>query len=240
MRLRKLRRNGELPWLRSDTKSQVTVDPEGVPVFYIVAAHTDIPKGYEDPLTNEVLDGCGVTHNEMREKIFDEVVKPILGDSVERDLDKINGTGAFVIGGPTGDAGVVGRKIVVDSYGPRVPVGGGAYSGKDPTKVDRSAAYMARHIAKTIVAHQVGGAKEAIVQLAYGIGQSETEMTTAITDKGEDVSGWVRERFPDLSPKHIIKRLSLRNPTGWSYMDTAAYGHYGRKEFPWEEIADVK
>jgi S-adenosylmethionine synthetase len=240
VRLRELRRDGVLSWLRPDTKSQVTVDPEGVPLSYIVAAHTDIPKGYEDPRTKEVLDGCGVTHDEMREMIFDQVVKPILGDTVKRDLTKINGTGAFVIGGPTGDAGVVGRKIVVDAYGPRISVGGGAYSGKDPTKVDRSAAYMARHIAKAIVSHQVGGAKEVVVHLAYGIGQLRPEMMTAITDNGEDVSVWVRERFPDLSPRHIIERLGLRKPSGWSYADTAAYGHYGREKFPWEAIADVK
>lgn len=159
MRLRELRRDGVLSWLRSDTKSQVTVDPDGVPVAFIVAAQHDGPGA------------CGVSHEEMREMIFDQVVKPILGDSVKRDLTKINGTGSFIIGGPTGDAGVVGRKIVVDAYGPRVPVGGGAYSGKDPTKVDRSAAYMARHLAKAIVAHQVGGAKEALVHLAYGIVQ---------------------------------------------------------------------
>jgi len=227
MRLRELRRDRVLPWLRSDTKTRVTVDLDGVPVAFIVAAQHDDP---------EV---CGVSHDDMRAMIFDQVVKPILGDSVKRDLTKINGTGAFVIGGPTGDAGVVGRKIVVDAYGPRIPVGGGAYSGKDPTKVDRSAAYMTRHIAKAIVSHQVGGAKEAVVHLAYGIGQLQPEMMTAITDKGDDVSGWVRERFPDLSPRHIIERLSLRNPNGWSYVDTAAYGHYGRDKFPWEAIADV-
>jgi S-adenosylmethionine synthetase len=228
MRLHQLRWDGILTWLRPDTKSQVTVDQEGVPLSYIVAAQHANPKV------------CGVSHDEMREMIFELVVKPILGDHIKCDLTKINGTGAFEIGGPTGDAGVVGRKIVVDAYGPRVPVGGGAYSGKDPTKVDRSAAYMARHIAKTIVAHHVRDAKEAVVHIAYGIGQLQPEMMTAITDKGDDVSGWVRDRFPDLSPKHIIECLSLRNPNGWSYIDTAAYGHYGRDKFPWEAIADVK
>ena len=227
MRLRELRKSGALPWLRADTKSQVTIDEDGVPAAFIVAAQHESPES------------CGVSHDEMRELIFDQVVHPILGESVKRDLTKINGTGNFVIGGPTGDAGVVGRKIVVDQYGPRVPVGGGAFSGKDPTKVDRSAAYMARHIAKTIVANQVGGAKEATVHIAYGIGQIQPEMITAITDTGKDISDWVRESFADLSPKHIIERLGLCHPKGWSYTDTAAYGHYGRDIFPWESIAEL-
>ncbi|MGH8475901.1 MAG: methionine adenosyltransferase [Methylococcales bacterium] len=233
MRLRELRTSSELPWLRSDSKSQVTIDQHGVPIAFIVASQ------HEDPET------CGISHDEMREILFDRIVTPILGDSILRNakreklLTKINGTGTFIIGGPEGDAGVVGRKIVVDAYGPRIPVGGGAYSGKDPTKVDRSAAYMARHIAKAIVANQVRGAKEALVHIAYGIGQLQPEMVTAVTDQGEDVSDWVAKRFPDLSPGFIIEHLSLRNPKGWAYQDTASFGHYGRDLFPWEAIAEA-
>lgn len=227
MRLRDCRRDNVLPWLRPDTKSQVTLDENGEPVSFIVAAqHTDPEE-------------CGITHNEMREAIFDQIVYPTLGDNIQRSLTKINGTGTFIVGGPTGDAGVVGRKIVVDAYGPRVPVGGGAYSGKDATKVDRSAAYMARHIAKAIVANHVGDAKEAMVYIAYGIGQLQPEMVTAMTDTGKDVSGWVHEKFPDLSPGFIIESLGLRNPVGWSYHESASFGHYGRSNFPWEAVIDV-
>ncbi|MAE65398.1 MAG: methionine adenosyltransferase [Phycisphaeraceae bacterium] len=223
--LRDLRRDSTLGWLRADTKAQVTIDPEGRPIAFIVAAQHDPPEQ------------CGISHDQMREKIFEQVVQPILGDGVPRELTKINGTGYFVIGGPTGDAGVVGRKIVVDAYGPRVPVGGGAYSGKDPTKVDRSAAYMARHIAKSIVASKVRDATEALVHIAYGIGQLQPEMVTAVTQTGEDVSDWVRQRFPDLSPGYIIESLGLRRPSGWGYTDTASYGHYGDDMFPWESVA---
>ncbi|HWB06261.1 MAG TPA: methionine adenosyltransferase [Verrucomicrobiales bacterium] len=225
MRLETLRRTGDLPWLRSDMKSQVTIDGDGRPVGFIVAAQ------------HAPLQEIGLTLEEVRELIFETAVRPVLGPDVPKTLSKINGCGVFESGGPAADAGVVGRKIVVDQYGPQVPVGGGAFSGKDPTKVDRSAAYMARHIAKTVVANQVKGAKTCTVKIAYGIGQIQPEMVTAITDTGANVSGWVLERFPDLSPGHIIARLNLRNPAGWTYRCTAAFGHFGRGIFPWEAIA---
>lgn len=215
-------KSGELEWLQSDCKSQVTLGRDGEVTSVIIAAqHLD-----------------GVSDEEIARGIFEHVVLPVVGE-IDRDRVTINGTGRFVIGGPTGDAGVVGRKIVVDAYGPRVPVGGGAYSGKDPSKVDRSAAYMARHIAKTVVAHGIGNAQECTVRLAYGIGRHQPEMVLAVTDRGEDVSSWVKETFGDLSPLAIIDRLGLRTPNGWSYTETAAYGHYGRDGFPWERIADV-
>ncbi|MDY7092217.1 MAG: methionine adenosyltransferase [Acidobacteriota bacterium] len=211
-----------IPWLRADCKTQVSLDANGEVGSVIVAAqHT------EEVGTEEII----LT-------LMDRVVKPVVGD-VPVDRVTINGTGRFVIGGPTGDAGVVGRKIVVDAYGPRVPVGGGAYSGKDPTKVDRSAAYMCRHIAKTIVAHGIGDAKECTVQVAYGIGKHQPEMVTAMTETGKDLSSWVHEHFADLSPTFIAEHLQLFQPQGWHYYDTAAYGHYGRPDFPWEKIADV-
>lgn len=222
MRLHELRRPDGLAWLRSDCKTQVSLDAQGNITSVIIAAQ------HSDEIEPADVDAA----------IFKHVVIPVLGN-LRPDQVTINGTGKFVIGGPTGDAGVVGRKIVVDAYGPEVPVGGGAYSGKDPSKVDRSAAYMARHIAKTVVAHQVGGAKECTVRLAYGIGKHQPEMVAAITESGKDVSSWVREKFPDLSPRAIIDQLQLLYPNGWSYFQSASHGHYGRDIFPWEKIANV-
>lgn len=216
--LRQHQLSGHLPWLRADCKSQVSIAADSSVASVIVAA-----QHAEDVSTEEV-----------RDAVYREVVVPVVGD-VPRDRVKINGTGRFTIGGPTGDAGVVGRKIVVDAYGPRVAVGGGAYSGKDASKVDRSAAYMCRHIAKTIVAR--GDAKECTVKLAYGIGLRQPEMVTAVTETGADLSAWVRQAFPDLSPKGIIDHLGLLDPRGWSFYQTAAHGHYGRDEFPWERVA---
>lgn len=220
LKLHALRTTREIPWLGSDCKSQVTQDAEGRILKIIIAAQH-----------KKKISGA-----QVREAILSKVVLPLFGDRISPRDVKINGTGIFVTGGPASDAGVVGRKIVVDAYGPRVAVGGGCYSGKDPTKVDRSAAYMARHIAKAAVVNQVKGARSCIVSIAYGIGQHQPEMLTATTNKGEDVSSWVREKFPDLSPHFIIEHLSLRNPKGWSYFETASYGHFGRSQFPWENV----
>ncbi len=220
--LHRLRETKSLPWLRPDCKTQVTLDAQGDLASVIVAAqHSE-----------------EVSHEEIVTEVLEKAVRPVVGD-VPASRVTINGTGRFVIGGPEGDAGVVGRKIVVDAYGPRVAVGGGAYSGKDPTKVDRSAAYMARHIAKAVVAHKISGAKECTVKLAYGIGKHQPEMVSALTDSCEDVTAWVKEKFPDLAPRSIIDRFELFNPKGWSYLKSASYGHYSREEFPWEKIADV-
>jgi S-adenosylmethionine synthetase len=224
-RLHELRLSHALGWLRSDCKTQVSLDASGAVQSIIIAAQHS-PK---------------ITNEEMEQQLRDQVITPVIGNKVE-DV-RINGTGRFVIGGPTGDAGVVGRKIVIDAYGPRVPVGGGAYSGKDPTKVDRSAAYMCRHIAKAVVQNKIEGARQCTVSLAYGIGQHRPEMFTVITDEGVDIAKAVRDalnlndandRSP-LSPKAIIERLGLREPKGWSYYQTASYGHYGRDIFPWEQ-----
>jgi len=212
--------SGQLPWLRADCKSQVSIGDDGEVASVIIAA-----QHAED-----------IEHQDVVEAVYRQVVVPVIGE-LPRERVKINGTGRFIIGGPTGDAGVVGRKIVVDAYGPRVPVGGGAYSGKDASKVDRSAAYMCRHIAKTLVAR--GDAKACTVTLAYGIGLEQPEAVTAITDSGEDRSGWVRRAFPDLSPTGIIDQLGLLEPKGWSYYQSAAHGHYGRDIFPWERVAKL-
>lgn len=217
VRLRDHQTSGFLPWLQADCKSQVTIDADNTVQSVIVAAQHSADIGQDD----------------VRDAVFEHVVVPVLGD-VARDKVTINGTGQFIIGGPTGDAGVVGRKIVVDAYGPRVPVGGGAYSGKDATKVDRSAAYMCRHIAKTAVAR--GKAKTCTVKLAYGIGKQQPEMLTAISDDGHDLSAWARSTFDDLSPQSIIDQLRLLTPDGWSYHQTAFHGHYGRSMFPWEQV----
>jgi len=221
--LHDVRVDGTLPWLLSDCKTQVSLDADGTVTSVIIAAQHSRE----------------VDARDRKEEFLERVVWPVLRQEVPADRVRINGTGRFVIGGPTGDAGVVGRKIVIDAYGPRVPVGGGAYSGKDPTKVDRSAAYMCRHIAKTVVQNQIGGARECTVSLAYGIGQHKPEMLTAVTDTGKDVADWVIEKFKDLSPKGIIERLGLRFLNGWSYYQTASYGHYGRNIFPWEQPAAV-
>lgn len=218
--LYRLRHDSELPWLRPDGKSQVTME-DGRVSSVIIAAHHD----------------QGITVQHVRETLRERIITPLFG-AVPRVV--INGTGAFTIGGPRGDAGVVGRKIVADAYGPRVPVGGGAYSGKDPSKVDRSAAYMARHIAKSVVAHRIADARECLVALAFGIGQRQPEMVTAVTDRGNELSGWVRVQWPDLSPAGIIDYLGLRWPRGWSYCSTAAFGHYGRAGLPWEAIAPLR
>jgi S-adenosylmethionine synthetase len=223
--LKDLRESGAIPWLRSDCKTQVTLSAGGEVEGVIIAAQ------HEDK-----LNGKKVTRREVCETLLEQVIRPVVGNP---SRVVINGTGRFVIGGPIGDAGVVGRKIVVDAYGPRIPVGGGAYSGKDPTKVDRSAAYMCRYIAKTVVVNKLLDARECTVSLAYGIGSLQPQMITAITDSGKDAWPEVVRRFPalaDLSPRAIIERLRLLHPSGWSYFQAASYGHYGRTIFPWEQV----
>jgi S-adenosylmethionine synthetase len=223
-RLHDLRVQKTLPWLRSDCKTQVTLNQDGAVARVILAAQHS-----ED-----------ISTPDMKSQLLRHAVWPVVGE-IDEKLVTVNGTGRFVVGGPTGDAGVVGRKIVVDAYGPRVPVGGGAYSGKDPTKVDRSAAYMCRHIAKTVVHHRIKEAKECLVTLAYGIGKHEPEMFTAVIDTGEEVSEELLKQglftMADLSPRRIIEKLGLWQPKGWSYYQTASYGHYGRDMFPWERAA---
>jgi S-adenosylmethionine synthetase len=216
-RLKLLRESGELSWLKADGKSQVTIQNGAVANIVIAAQH--VPE---------------IDIEQVRLELNRHVLEPLFG-KVPNVV--VNGTGAFTVGGTFADAGVVGRKIVVDAYGPRVPVGGGAFSGKDPTKLDRSGAYMARLIAKTIVAHKIGDARECLVSLAYAIGQRKPLMVTAITDKGRDVSSFVKKYFPDLSPESITEYLGLCQPKGWSYLDTAEFGHFGRAGFPWEQIS---
>jgi len=228
-RLTEARQKREVDWLRPDSKSQVTVEYDGgkpVRIDTIVVSTQHAPH---------------VSNEEIRKFVIEKVVKPLL----PHDLDTanityhINPTGRFVVGGPHGDCGLTGRKIIVDTYGGWGRHGGGAFSGKDPTKVDRSAAYMARHVAKNIVA--AGLAERCEVQLAYAIGVSEpvsvhvdTEGTGTVED--ERLCELVREAFP-LTPRGIIEYLDLRRPI---YRRTAAGGHFGRDEFSWEKTDKAK
>ncbi len=224
-RLSDARRSGELPYLRPDGKSQVTIEyrdghPYRVEAVVISTQHAD-----------------DVTTEQLRADILEKIIKTTVPADLLDENTKfhINPTGRFVVGGPMGDAGLTGRKIIVDTYGGYAPHGGGAFSGKDPTKVDRSAAYMARYIAKNIVA--AGLAEKCTLQLAYAIGVAEpvsvlvdTHGTGRIED--DKLSEIVRNNFK-LTPKDIIETLDLRRPI---YKATAKFGHFGRTndEFTWE------
>jgi S-adenosylmethionine synthetase len=225
LRLSEVRKSGQLPYLRPDGKSQVTVEyrdgrPHRVDAVVISSQH--------DP---------NVTNEQLRTEILESVIRHTISQEMLDENTKyhINPTGRFVTGGPQGDAGVTGRKIIVDTYGGYAPHGGGAFSGKDPTKVDRSAAYMARYAAKNIVA--AGLAERCMVQLAYAIGVAEPVSVLVDTNGtgrlGEErLSSLVREQFR-LTPLGIIEELRLRRPI---YKKTAAYGHFGRsgENFTWE------
>jgi S-adenosylmethionine synthetase len=223
-KLSDVRRDGSLPYLRPDGKSQVSVEYRDGKPFRIDAVV--ISSQHADDVTNEQL------RSEITEKVIKEVIPAELLD--ENTKYHINPTGRFVVGGPMGDAGLTGRKIIVDTYGGYAPHGGGAFSGKDPTKVDRSAAYMARYIAKNIVA--AGLAEKCTVQLAYAIGVAEPVSVlidthgTGKVDEGK-LSDAVRKNFT-LNPKGIIETLDLRRPI---YKATAAFGHFGREGFSWEK-----
>jgi S-adenosylmethionine synthetase len=220
-----LRRNGRLPWLRPDAKSQVTIR-------YV--------NGRPDSIDTVVLStqhAKGVEHQKLSEAVIEEVIKPVLPKSMMKGKITylVNPTGAFEIGGPKGDCGLTGRKIIVDTYGGSAPHGGGAFSGKDPSKVDRSAAYAARYVAKNIVA--AGLASKCLVQVSYAIGvarPTSVMVTTHGTGKMSDdaLAALVTKHF-DLRPKGIIQMLDLLRPI---YEKTAAYGHFGREEpeFTWE------
>jgi S-adenosylmethionine synthetase len=220
-----LRRDGRLPWLRPDAKSQVTlryVDGKPHSIDTVVLSTQHAPD---------------IEHGKLTEAVIEEIVKPVLPKELIKGEIRylINPTGRFVIGGPQGDCGLTGRKIIVDTYGGAAPHGGGAFSGKDPSKVDRSAAYAARYVAKNIVA--AGLASKCQVQISYAIGIAKptsvmvtTEGTGKVSD--EKLAQLVQEHF-DLRPKGIIQMLDLLRPI---YRKTAAYGHFGREEpeFSWE------
>ncbi|MCS0590644.1 methionine adenosyltransferase [Massilia norwichensis] len=219
-----LRKDGRLPWLRPDAKSQVTLrylNGRPVSVNTVVLSTQHAPE---------------VSHSQIEEAVIEEIIKPVLPKEWLQDTRYlVNPTGRFVIGGPQGDCGLTGRKIIVDTYGGAAPHGGGAFSGKDPSKVDRSAAYAARYVAKNVVA--AGLARQCQVQVSYAIGVAKpinitvyTEGTGVISD--EKIAELVMEHF-DLRPKGIVQMLDLLRPI---YQKSAAYGHFGREEpeFSWE------
>jgi S-adenosylmethionine synthetase len=220
-----IRRDGRLSWLRPDAKSQVTIKyvdnkPDSIETVVLSTQHQP-----------------GLTHKQIEEAVIEQIIKPVLPKNLIKGQIKylVNPTGSFEIGGPKGDCGLTGRKIIVDTYGGSAPHGGGAFSGKDPSKVDRSAAYAARYVAKNIVA--AGLATKCLVQVSYAIGvarPTSVMVTTHGTGKisDEKLSELVLKHF-DLRPKGIIQMLDLLRPI---YERTAAYGHFGRDEpeFTWE------
>lgn len=221
-----VRKSGKLPWLRPDAKSQVTIEYENKKPKRIEAVVVSTQHSPE------------VSYDDLKEGIREEIIKPILpAEMIDNNTQIfINPTGRFVIGGPVGDCGMTGRKIIVDTYGGTGSHGGGAFSGKDPSKVDRSSSYMGRYVAKNIVA--AGIADECEVQIAYAIGISNpvsVNINTFGTGKlGEpEIVKLVREHF-DMRPKAIVQQLDLLRPI---YLKTAAYGHFGREleEFTWEK-----
>jgi S-adenosylmethionine synthetase len=220
-----LRRDGRLPWLRPDAKSQVTV------------RYVDGKPDSIDTVVLSTQHDADVAHGDLKQAVIEEVIKPVLPKNMLRGEIKyhVNPTGRFVIGGPHGDCGLTGRKIIVDTYGGAAPHGGGAFSGKDPSKVDRSAAYAARYVAKNVVA--AGLASKCLVQVSYAIGvarPTSVMVTTSGTGKISDdrIAELVQAHF-DLRPKGIVHMLDLLRPI---YEKTAAYGHFGRDEpeFSWE------
>ena len=225
----KLRKNKTIGWLRPDAKSQVTVEYEGykpIRIDVVVVSHQHDP---------------GISHKDIEKEVIEKIIKPVLESTGLLDSKTkyyINPTGRFVVGGPFGDTGLTGRKIIVDTYGGMGRHGGGSFSGKDPTKVDRSAAYAARYVAKNVVAAKFADRCE--VELAYAIGvpfpvsvMVETFGTSKIPEK--KIEDAIKKTF-DLTPAGIIKTLDLRRPI---YQKTASYGHFGRSEFPWEKTDKV-
>lgn len=221
-----------MPYLRPDAKAQVSVDyadngePVSVSAVVVSTQHAETD-----------AKGNDVAHKRIHDDVIEHVVKAVIPEHLitSKTVFHINPTGRFVIGGPHGDTGLTGRKIIVDTYGGRAPHGGGAFSGKDPTKVDRSAAYAARHLAKNLVA--AGVARECTIQLAYAIGVAEpvsilvnTNGTGTVPDT--EIARYVQANI-DLTPDGIIRRLNLRRPI---YRASAAYGHFGRDQFPWEHL----
>ena len=225
-----VRKNGKLNWLRPDAKSQLSFDydsngnPFAITAVVLSTQHDD-----------------EVSQDDLKEGVMEEILKPVLPSNLVNKETKffINPTGRFVVGGPVGDCGLTGRKIIVDTYGGMARHGGGAFSGKDPSKVDRSAAYAGRYVAKNIVA--AGLADKCEVQVSYAIGIAEpTSISVNTFGTGkiseEQILRLVREKF-DLRPKGLIAMLDLLKPI---YQETAAYGHFGREQFPWEKIDKIE
>ena len=217
--LTRARKKGVLPYLRPDGKSQVAVeykDGKPVRILNVVIAAQHSPN---------------IATEQLRADIIEYIIKPVCGSYLDAETKfHINMTGRFVVGGPQGDTGLTGRKIIVDTYGGMGRHGGGCFSGKDPSKVDRSGAYMARFVAKNLVAGGYG--KDVLVSVAYAIGMAEPLMVEAINERGENLSEIVKRNF-DFKPLAIIERLNLRSPI---FSQTATYGHFGKPNLPWEKI----
>jgi S-adenosylmethionine synthetase len=215
-----------MPYLRPDAKSQVTLEYNDR--NEIVRVDAIVVSTQHDP---------GIKHKALKDDVIENVIKKVVPKSLidRRTKIHVNPTGQFIIGGPHGDTGLTGRKIIVDTYGGKAPHGGGAFSGKDPTKVDRSAAYAARHLAKNIVA--AGIARECTIQVSYAIGVADPVSMMVNTHGTSIVPGHVIAdhvmKNVDMTPGGIIRRLDLRRPI---YQATASYGHFGRPEFPWENL----
>jgi S-adenosylmethionine synthetase len=223
--------SGEIEWLRPDAKSQVSIEYEGDRPLRVSAI---VLSTQHDP---------NVEHREIEATVKSRIIEPVIPaawiDENDRPKVYVNPTGRFVVGGPMGDAGLTGRKIIVDTYGGMGRHGGGAFSGKDPSKVDRSGAYAARWVAKNVVA--AGLARRCEVQVAYAIGVAEPVSVRVDTFgtgtlEGDRLARLVRKHF-DLTPRGIIEALALRQPSGWCYRETAFHGHFGRKQFPWEDTS---
>ncbi len=211
--LEELRKSGQISWLGPDGKSQVTVENGRLRSVLISCQHSE-----------------DVSQKEIRRTLIDKLIKGLVEDDSDIEI-LVNPTGKFVYGGFEADTGLTGRKIMVDTYGGLAPHGGGCFSGKDPSKVDRSAAYMSRFVAKNIIANKL--AKQCLVSVAYAIGRAEPLMIEAINEKGESLAGFVKDRF-DFRPKAIIERLNLLRPI---YRQTACYGHFGKNDLPWEKVS---
>ncbi|MCR4335512.1 MAG: methionine adenosyltransferase [archaeon] len=225
MKLAEVRKKGEIDWIRPDGKSQVTIEYDnGKPVR-------------ADAIVISTQHDARVSHDQIEKEIIEKVIKPVCGKWLDENTKyHVNPTGAFIIGGPVADAGLTGRKIIVDTYGGRGAHGGGCFSGKDPSKVDRSATYMARYIAKNVVA--AGLADQCEIELAYAIGVADP-VSVLVDCQGtnkieeEKIEELVKKHFP-LKPAQIIKILNLKRPI---FQKTAAYGHFGREDpdFTWEK-----
>ena len=214
-RLEKLRRDTTLPWLKPDGKTQVTIHDGKVVTALTSTQHAK-----------------NVSQEQIRKDLIKHLFKPVLGNLKGVEI-LVNPTGKFEVGGFAADAGLTGRKIMVDTYGGLIPHGGGAFSGKDATKVDRSAAYMCRFVAKNLVANGYG--KKVLVTVAYAIGRIEPVMVEAFNDRGKNLTKIVTKHF-DFRPRAIIERLGLRRPI---FRETAAYGHFGVEGRPWEMVEKI-
>ena len=206
----------KLPWLLPDGKTQITIDNGAVTTVLVSVQH--MPETSQEKISQDITE---------------QVLRPIFGEALSNIKIIINPSGIFSIGGFDADTGLTGRKIMIDSYGGYFPHGGGAFSGKDATKVDRSGAYMARFAAKNLVANGYG--KEVLVSVAYAIGQADPVMLSATNEEGKDLTDILKKNF-DFRPKAIIDRLGLRNSI---YKNTASYGHFFKQDTPWEQIVKL-